>query len=161
MKKLCIIFVIFIVALSFSACRNNNLQADDPEIEHYPDATLSDDTGVSLQARTNLDGDFELCDDEGIAYLTLNDVKSVQAQLSEQNEEVKYSIKIDFTEEGRDELAKATEKLVGKNIKIKVDDDIVYSVLVKEPNTTGVFVTSPIYNSDQADEILDKIEKKD
>ncbi len=109
---------------------------------------------------TNLKGSFEIQDERGVTYITVEDLKSAQAVDRGKNADgIRYCIMLTFTDEGSKKFEEATSKLQGEVLNVIVDGEVVCDPVVNSVISDGKAVIEGDFRQSDIMDILNKILK--
>lgn len=86
--------------------------------------------------------------------LTGKEVKEAAAYINSENQ---YVVSLELNDEGKEAFATATAEFIGKNISIKMDDEVLTSPTVRATITDGKAVISPMESMEEASKIANII----
>lgn len=156
MKKLCIIIIAVVTALTFSACYDNAHQSSS-EKSTVAETTQAVTEEIDVSVHTNLSGNVEFQDSDGAVIINVNDIKSVQIQINDASGFNDYSILFTFTDEGAQKFSDFTTLNEGEVLNVTVDGEIISSPIINEPITDGVAVIEGNFTAEEVTVILNKI----
>lgn len=156
MKKLCIIIIVVVTALTFSACYDNDHQSSS-EKSTVAETTQAVTEEIDVSVHTNLKGNVEFQDENGTMILDVDDIESVQIQKFDPSSSIDYSILFTFTDEGAQKFADFTTQHEGEVINVTVDGEIISSPVINAPITDGVAVIEGNFTAEEVTVILNKI----
>lgn len=102
-------------------------------------------------------GSLVFSDMQGNTILTGNEVASAEAGVVNQNGMREYVVALTFTDEGREKFAEATTRLVGQQIAIIYDGEMVSAPTVQEPITGGECTIDGMTDYDEATNLASTI----
>lgn len=156
MKKLCIIIIAVVTALTFSACYDNAHQSSS-EKSTVAKTTQAVTEEIDVSVHTNLSGNVEFQDSGGAVIINVNDIKSVQIQINDASGFNDYSILFTFTDEGAQKFSDFTTLNEGEVLNVTVDGEIISSPIINAPITGGVAVIEGNFTAEEVTVILNKI----
>lgn len=156
MKKLCIIIIAVVTALTFSACYDNAHQSSS-EKSTVAETTQAVTEEIDVSVHTNLSGNVEFQDSDGAVIINVNDIKSVQIQINDASGFNDYSILFTFTDEGAQKFSDFTTLNEGEVLNVTVDGEIISSPIINAPITDGVAVIEGNFTAEEVTVILNKI----
>lgn len=156
MKKLCIIIIVVVTALTFSACYDNDHQSSS-EKSTVAETTQAVTEEIDVSVHTNLKGNVEFQDENGTMIFDVDDIESVQIQKFDPSSSIDYSILFTFTDEGAQKFADFTTLNEGEVLNVTVDGEIISSPIINEPITEGSAVIEGDFSAKEVTEILNKI----
>lgn len=156
MKKLCIIIIAVVTALTFSACYDNAHQSSS-EKSTVAETTQAVTEEIDVSVHTNLKGNVEFRDENGTMILDVDDIESVQIQKFDPSFSIVYSILFTFTDEGGEKFADFTTQNESEVINVTVDGEIISSPVINSPITDGVAVIEGNFTAEEVTVILNKI----
>ena len=124
MKKLFSLIFCIVLIFAFSAC--GKVKETDNEISTAMITTVNK---------------FEIIDESETVWLTNSDIVDVTRCFDPFSG---YSITINTTEAGKQKLNDATTANINKNMKILLNDEVIFSGAIMEPITEGAFIISAL-----------------
>ncbi len=100
-------------------------------------------------------GELTFVDPEGNVILTGKEVKEATAYITKDNQNV---VNLKLNDEGKQKFAEATEKFIGKQITIKMDEDVLTAPTVNEVINAGEAVITGMKNIEEANSIANIIQ---
>lgn len=135
MKKLLSLIFCIVLIFAFSAC--GEVKETDNEISTAPITTVNK---------------FEIIDESETVWLTNSDIVEVTRCFDPFSG---YSITINTTEAGKQKLNDATTANINKNMKILLNDEVIFSGAIMEPITEGAFIISGFESEEELAKTFD------
>ncbi|EQB87145.1 protein-export SecD/SecF family membrane protein [Clostridium punense] len=100
-------------------------------------------------------GELTFVDPDGNVILTGKEVDKASAYITQENQNV---VNLKLNEEGKQKFAEATEKFIGKQITIKMDEDVLTAPTVNEVINAGEAVITGMKTLEEANSIANIIQ---
>ena len=144
MRKM-LIAVFVATLLGLTGCTGTEKSEDRKSEETITEIT------TEAEAEDGLYGNMTMVDEEGKVWLDVYDLKSATARV---DSETGYIVELVFTDEGSKKLAEATTNLIGKQLRIIVDDQVVSNPTIMSVITDGKAQINGLDTYEQAQNIV-------